>query len=344
MKPKNIQRSASFQRHRNPGDAPGIGRVKRMPGTGMPRVIRKRRRSEGKPDHVRDKRQIRQLQARRFAILMWLAIVLVATFATLAGGFVVWKISQGDRRSLAPQFVLPVEESYAVQRLTDFPPPDESAAIQFARAAVDAREPAAVAARFRPTNEADVNTMADFLATMQSTDGTIIGYEWIGPLDTDRLQIQAVLVKTRREERMLNRLVLLVPDDQGDWRVDFPAFARLCDPPIQLMDTPDGYPGGRVRVFIASDTYYNGPFRDDQEWACFGIASPDCDQIGFAYAPRNSPQHLAMQAMLRAGERFTSATLDLHRLEGAEKRQFQIHRVLAEGWVATDEPFDARFE
>lgn len=347
MKPKNIQSSAAYQRQRDPGDAPGIGRVKRMPGTGIPRVIRKRSRSAGRSDRTRDKRQIRQMQARRFAILLWLSFVLLATLAVLAGGFVWWRVSQDDRRSLENPFQLAIvedqEQTAAASRLTDFPPPDQAESVNLAQAAVEADDPAAIAAHFHETDEADVETIAAFLEATPERDGTITAYDWLGPQDTDRLQMQSVLVSYRQEERMLNRLAHLVPDDEGRWRVDFPAFARLCDPPINAMDSPDGYPGGRVRIFIAPDTYYNGPFQDDTEWICYGMASPDCEQIGFIYARAGSPQQRAMESLLLSGERYNRATLEIRRVTGAEKRQFELARVLAEGWVTTPEPFDERF-
>jgi hypothetical protein len=105
-----------------------------------------------------------------------------------------------------------------------------------------------------------------------------------------------------------------------------------------------------VRVIVARDSYYNGPFRDDREWLCFGMASPDAEVILLGYCRKDSPQARAMERMFPKDDELNGdtrrkmvirATLELKRPPGAETRQFEITHVLAEDWVLSDVPFDS---
>ena len=100
-------------------------------------------------------------------------------------------------------------------------------------------------------------------------------------------------------------------------------------------------------VILAKDSYFNGPFKDDGKWQCFGMASPDTDKILLGYCRKDSPQAHALSRVFyqeadaqNMQNRLKRATLELQRPEGAETRQFEITRVLAEDWVLTDREFD----
>ena len=106
-----------------------------------------------------------------------------------------------------------------------------------------------------------------------------------------------------------------------------------------------------VRVILANDAYFNGPFRDDSRWSCYGMVSPDIERMLIGYCRKGSLQDQAMQRLFlsepdEAGPEAASqsniirATLQLVRPPSAEDRQFEIVRVLAEDWVLSGQPFD----
>jgi hypothetical protein len=338
MKPKYVHTKAQIQRQRNPGDDPDLGRVTRMEGGSKRLKIRKRVRGElGKPSSRRhDRRRIRQMRARKFAFTLWLSIILVGCFIALFVGMMLWLSSQGDRKDIAPLFVR--DDSLPALHLTDFPPPNEREAMEIIRSAIAARDEETLRTFVHDSHEADTADVLRFFADTGERDGKLIQHQWIGSSDTAQLQIQTMILAFSNDGRITNRLAMLVPNESGIWRLDFPAYARWCNPPIQLMNEPSGYPGGRVRVFLGRDTYFNGPFSSDREWACFAITSPDTETSGFAYCRVHSPEHQALETMLAQTARQIRATLEIARVENAESRQFRITSVVSQDWVAVNPP------
>ena len=94
-----------------------------------------------------------------------------------------------------------------------------------------------------------------------------------------------------------------------------------------------------VRVYVAKDQYFNGPFQESEGWHCYGIASPDVPDLMFGYCKADSEQARAIELLLDR-KKMSRATLGIERVEGAEKRQYRIKRVLAEDWLVGDEPAD----
>ena len=147
------------------------------------------------------------------------------------------------------------------------------------------------------------------------------------------------------------RLAFLTPDDKGVWKVDFDAFARSSRPSWKdLLERRADH--AQVRVFVAKDAYYNGPFLDDSRWVCYGMVSPEAkallpegQELLRGYCKVGSPQAKAMERIF-AGGRAGSQAGDLGdpQEEGADSRQFEITRVLAEDWVLPPKPFDEKFD
>ena len=53
---------------------------------------------------------------------------------------------------------------------------------------------------------------------------------------------------------------------------------------------------------VAKDSYYNGPFRDETQWSCYGMASPDLDVVLLGYCRQGSPQAAAMERIVANGD------------------------------------------
>ena len=99
-----------------------------------------------------------------------------------------------------------------------------------------------------------------------------------------------------------------------------------------------------VRVFMAKDLYFNGPFLDESQWVCFahGLAGNEGAPAGGAgVAARllqgRIAQAKAMERIFTAGGRMNRATLEIRKTEGADPRQFEITRVLVGGLGAPAE-------
>jgi hypothetical protein len=143
---------------------------------------------------------------------------------------------------------------------------------------------------------------------------------------------------------------MLVPDDHGVWKMDFDAFARSCRPSWKEIVASKAVEA-EVRVFVAKDSYFNGPFADESEWICYAIASPDTagvlpedKDLLRGYCKVGSKQAKAMARILNEENRIGRATLMIRREKDADARQFRITRVLANDWVIGPNQLDEKIQ
>jgi hypothetical protein len=335
MKSDGIKRSVRANRHdRAPGDAPSMGRVARMPGTGLPMKTRGKRRKSGEGGKSGASRLGRRALLTTTLVLAGLAVML------LGGIFWMWlrpKMVSGENevRQKRAQVELPVRVA------SKFPSPSQEDALALVKDALAIRDPAEIARFFRPGG-ASPEEIVGYLAKLEAVDGAISGYDWLSSMDVNRLYVDGVLVKFKGEDAPRTRLALLTPDAEGKWKIDFDAFARTVKPAWSEILEKRADPA-LVRVYAAVDSYYNGPFQDDKEWICYGMASPDIDGILTGYCKAGSPQAAAMKWIFSKEAKLNRVTLELRRVEGAGVRQFKVARVLAEDWVMAEAPFDAGF-
>ena len=187
------------------------------------------------------------------------------------------------------------------------------------------------------TNTVEV---VEFFKSMKTVDGEISDYGWLSSIDKNGLSIEGVLVTFVRQDRPRSRLAMLTPDKSGIWKMDFAAFARSVKPSWEDLLT-NKTDAGMVRVYVVKDNYYNGPFLNDKKWVAYALASPDMDEVLVGYCKPGTAQFRAMELMWSNGERsITRATLEIRRVAGADRRQFEIARVLAEDWVLGENPLD----
>ncbi len=333
MKPDDIRRSVrSTHRERSAGDAPSMGRVARMPGTGLPKGKRK-----GKTKSRRN----RTRRTRKRVIATWSIFISIVAAACL--GVAIWlglnfKPNQGEAETKATLGSKDdgkrVESSVASL--------SEKEALEFVTNGLAVRDEARFSEFFR---QGDVSPAAGirFLKEMDAKDGKIDHLEWLGSLDANGLSIDGVLVVFQSESSPRNRLVQLVPDSKGHWKIDFDSFARAATPALQ--DFMEGRADvAKVRVYVVKDTYYNGPFSNEDEWLSVGIASPDIDTLLTGYCGKQSSQAAALGWIFSRDSSINRAVVEIRRVEGGGLRQVLISKVLAEDWVMGDAPFDKRFE
>jgi hypothetical protein len=105
-----------------------------------------------------------------------------------------------------------------------------------------------------------------------------------------------------------------------------------------------------VRVFVAADSYFNGPFIDESEWSSFAMASPETKdllpeekEILHGYCKVGSKQAKAMAQILSGDNRLRRVTLEIRRSAVEDARQFEIVRVISEDWVLPPKSYDEKF-
>lgn len=107
---------------------------------------------------------------------------------------------------------------------------------------------------------------------------------------------------------------------------------------------------GLVRILFAKDSYFNGPYQDETRWDCYGMASPDQEEVLLGYCLKDTPQARAMAQIMANKRPFAAegnlcrATLEIRREAGGESRQFEITRVWAADWVMSATAFDETFQ
>lgn len=338
MKPKDIQRSVRAQRYdRSTGDAPILGRVGRMPRVASKGIRKRRRRQEG------ESRTQRKAMSRR-VIVMWSSVLVLLTLGVLSSA--VWFWLRAKQQSYAAGTAggpeVPPREERVVSR---FSSPSEDEALALVKRALGVREPGEVEECFR-LGDSSAAEVVDFLERMRQRDGEVSRLEWLSSMDANGLLIDGVLVETAGEGVARNRLALLSPDETGRWRLDYEAFARVVRPSWEDL-LGKSAERGLVRVVVARDSYFNGPFREEDGWACYGMASPDTDQVMSGYCRKDSPQAVALERILSKGveeerkaKAMMRATLEIRRHEYGGPRQFEITRVIAEDWVVGSKDYD----
>jgi len=314
-----------------------MGRVARMPGTGLPRGSRrKRRKSEGA-------RGGRLRRFRKRIITTW-SLVLAGTVLLVIGLTVwLWVVPQmNSRREIGG---LPAGEADRLTRVASkFPSPSEVDALATVKHGLALRDPGKIAEYFRP-GTASPQEIVDFFQGLEARDGVIDHYEWLSGMDANGLSIDGVLVGLtgKEKDKPRNRLALLTPDEAGIWKIDFDAFARTVKPSWpEVLDPRTEV--AQVRVYAVKDNYYNGVFIDDKQWICYGLASPDTEQVLLAYCKTGSIQAAAMAWIFSTESKMTRLTLEIHRVAGAEPRQFEISKVIAVDWVTSATAFDEGFQ
>jgi hypothetical protein len=349
VKERDVQRSVRVQRfNRSAGDAPSLGKVARVHSSRPPKeALRRRRRSGGE----KTKETKPGANQRGKVIFTWTAVLVLAVLGVLAFFFWSWVRPRMGRQQLT------AEEQAALnlktRNISAFDSPTEQAALDLVKQALALRDPAMVERYFRP-GSASPEAVIAFLTGMEERDGVQTGCQWLSSMDANGMLMDGVLVSTSKDGAPRNRLALLTPDAAGVWKIDFDGFARIVKPSWDELLAP-GAGQGLVRVVVAKDSYYNGPFKDETQWVSYGMASPDNDKILLGYCRKDSPQARAMEQIVanierKVGEgvdamrRLNRATLELRRPEGAENRQFEITRVLAEDWVVGAKSYDEAFK
>ena len=346
MREKGISRNIGGGGSKRPaGEGPGLGNLNKVaPGDPVPAVpvdpVKGERRRRRVLDDGRHQKELDDKRAKS-AMMLWTMTLGIGGLIVIILGLVFWLkpfIERRDRMAaISPDADknVPLEESLVEEVF------GEDSAVDLTKRALAARDEEEISATIDP-GTMPVAEVAAFLEDLRQEDGEISRYEWMTRLDTTREEVVGVLVSFKKGEERRNRIALLSKDAGRKWKMDFPAFARLATPSWSELKT------GRVnaavvRVYVADDQYFNGPFTESDGWRCYGIASPDVPELMFGYCKTDSEQAKAINLLLDR-RKMARATLGLERVEGAETRQFRIKRVLAQDWLVGDVAADQATE
>jgi hypothetical protein len=285
--------------------------------------------------------KVRQRRTRHRVIAVWSTVIGIVAFAALGVAFFLWLQPMLLRDKDTTEQDRIAEES-RVRKASRFDSPSDRETLALVRRALAVRDPDDVLDVIRP-GPLTPTEVVERLKAIETQEGEITAAAWLSSVDRNGLSLEGVEVKYGNNEKTTKRLALLTPDERGVWKLDFPAFDRLVVPSWDKL-LAGSEPTGVVRVTVAHDRYYNGPFLDEDEWQAYGLVSPDIGKLLIGYCKRNSDQHLALESMwsMWSSEKsnLVRATLEIRKVEGAEPRQFEISRVLAEDWVMGERPFD----
>lgn len=319
-----------------------MGKVARLPGAALPLELmpRRKRRSRRSSGH-----QPKTTGQNRSVLIAWSAALFVGALVVLFLFGWLWLKPNMDKNFATPE---QLAHHSLKQIVSAFDSPPEGVALKLVEKALAVREASEVESYFR-VGSAQPDEVIEFLTNMESLDGAVTDFRWLSSMDANGMLIDGVLVNMSKDGEQHNRIALLTPNEDGVWQIDYEAFARVVQPSWDELLGENNFESSVVRVLLAKDSYHNGPFIDDTLWECYGMVSPDQDEILLGYCRKDSPQSRAMERLFsedQAGgqQQVVRATLELGRHEAAERRQFEIKRVLAEDWVLSDKTFDAAFE
>ena len=226
-----------------------------------------------------------------------------------------------------------------------FKSPSEDETLAIVNKSIAASDEATVKANFR-LGSTEVGAALQYLKEQHAKRGAPSGVSWLGSIDVNDMLVEGVMINWKNREDITSLQVFLTPNQSGVWQVDFDSFAGKCLPGWDSFISGEAVEG-MVRVWFSYDNYYNGLFIDESKWVCYAMARPESDQILLGYCRVGSPQAAALSGIMqrvqmRGKNKVPSyrTILELSRPEGAERRQYEIKRVLAEDWVLSDKVFD----
>ena len=270
---------------------------------------------------------------RRKAALRWSILFGGVTAAVIGVVVSLWLIPRFNGKNGADEARVIPEAKVRIS--SRFPSPSQEQAIDLVTRAIENRDLDQVESLFR-TNSAGHAEVVNFCKGLKERDGAVERYDWLSSMDVDGLLVEGVLVVFKGKDKPRERLAFLTPDSTGQWKMDYEAFARPVIPSWDQLLEKSWMKSARVRVLVASDVYFNGPFSDDKQWVCYKIVSPDTEQLLRGYCRVGSPQAAGMKKLFVEGVTASRATLEIQRVKDGGPSQFEIMQLVGQDWIIPD--------
>lgn len=333
MGDKNFSRVGGNDSGRKFGEAPVLGKVPRTPGSGVSATSEKHVRSRNKK------------KLTRFS-LAWTFLLGFVAFSIIAVVTVSYyrNIVIGSTGNTDVHLLQKTNLDLAFQEKDPPKQPElkSEEALKIVRSALTNRDSTLIRDYF---TLGTLNDPAKAIATLErirKLEGEATQTDWLGHKHCDGRWIAEVVVSMSDNGRKLNRLAQITSGSDGKWRIDLDSYLRMTTPDWDKIISGESEIS-LVRIFIADDTYYNGIYSDESAWKAYALASPDVENILYAYARRGSAQESAINRILASEEAIHRATLAIRKNPAGSSRQFEITRVIAENWIIGDRDFDEAF-
>jgi hypothetical protein len=330
MKPNDVKRAFRANRHdRAVGDAPSLGRVTRMGQKKRSKDLDLQQTERGSR---RRRRGSRKAQGQNRVTMVWTAVMVGLGLLFLGGAIWLWFSPKrdGGGSTFGTEY-MKIEPVITSNK--DFASPSKEQALEIVRKAMASRTLQAVDSLFRKGASTDQEILR-FLEKLETNSGHAERYDWLSNMDRDGLSVEGVLVGFEGKDKSSERMAFLTPNRDGKWQVDFDAFARTATPSWDAF-LAQGADRAMVRVFVTQDSYFNGPFSEESQWICYGITSPDVEEMLHGYCRVGSKEAEDMELVFSNDRRASRATLALVRVKDAGPRQFEIAEVYAGDWILT---------
>jgi len=283
--------------------------------------------SDGRPR----KRKGKSKAAANKAVIIWSSVLGFSALCVIAAAFFLW-LRPMLRHQAGNSALASDRPDQSVRVASEFPSPSSEETIILVTQALANRDPDRVADFFR-MGSSNVAEILAYCADVGNRDGKFTGYEWLSSLDTDELLVEGVLVNYEDKDMVpRQRLALLTPDEAGKWKLDFDSFSRKTQPSWDKL-LEHGAGQAVVRVIVAPDVYYNGPFSDESRWTSYLLRSPDTEVLLRGYCRKDSPEADVMKRIFEDGAQIARVILEIRRVKDGGKLQFEITRVLARDWI-----------
>lgn len=169
-------------------------------------------------------------------------------------------------------------------------------------------------------------------------NGEILRVEWAGAAEMNDLSMEMVMVTYKSG---YYRVAYLLPNESNEWQVDLESYIAHNNRSWEQI-TGTGSCRARVRVIAAQDFYYNGVFADEKEWTSIALSTPDHESRLMGYVKNESAIFDAMREIFKSANP-APVMLEISRDAGMEPLQFEIKKVIAQGWVESDKEFQSLF-
>ncbi len=329
---KEVTRISGDRTVRKVGEAPNIGKVLRSPLSGT------RKKRGGLPRSGKKQKLHRVVSAWSVTIAV-LSLGIVLFF--LVSYFRDLSISQ-DTGSALGTHTPDLDEIFSREDPGSPTTPGKDASLAIVEAALANRDPARVNDHFALRAITGTDEVVRILRELETKEGKPSRLDWVGTVFLNGMPMEQVVAYMESGDKTVNHLAMVVRQPDGKWRVDFDAYLRTTTPDWETILARKSVTS-EIRVFIGTDTYYNGIYSDEKIWQAYSLVSPDMDIILYGYVKRNTPASRALQKIMETEVSFHSATLSILTAPEGAGRQFEISRVLAENWVVGDLPYDGLF-
>lgn len=332
MPERNFSRAHDDANARKFGEAPILGKVPRSPGSAV-------RGTNGKK--IRSKRR---KKLSRY-VLAWTCLLSFVTACVIVVVIVTYfraKAALPEGEEIGSGMTTDLELAFPDQNTPALPGIKGQDALRITKSALANRDPALVADHFALGEVSDPEEALHLLELIRKHEGEVTAMQWLGEKFYNGGQLGEVVVSMDNGVRPGNRLAQFIAGADGKWRIDLDSYLRKASPDWEKILSGKSATS-LVRVFVSTDSHYNGIYADESAWKAYALASPDVANVLYGYAKRGSSQDKALARILSSEEPFHRATLRIAKNPDSQAKQFEISRVVSENWVIGESDFDGAF-